>query len=82
MIDERKALEHPAYNGSLQRAAQRAYDAKDTCFTVYYDGESIFVRASVAAPPLNSVVLCIAQFWSDSTVQLRFKGGRSEWKNF
>lgn len=77
-----KAYDHPAYNASLQHAAKRAFESKDACFTVYFDDERIYVRASVAAPPPNSKIVCIAQFWGGSTVQLRFSGGESQWAYF
>lgn len=79
---QQQALTHRAYNDSLRSAADRAFRDKGACFTVYFDGEAIFVRASEAARPANSVVVCIAQYWADRMVQLRFDGARSEWIAF
>lgn len=76
------AKEHPAYDSSIRKAAERAFENKGACFSVHYDGEAVYVRASEAAPPPNSKLICIAQFWADSTVQVRFSGAWSEWVNF
>lgn len=74
--------EHPAYDSSLRHAAKRAHDNKGDCFSVYWDGEAVYVRASEAVPPPNSTLVCIAQHWADGQVQLRFKGAWSEWISF
>ena len=75
----RDAFEHPAYDNAVARAVYRARTNPGECFTVYWDGAAIFLRASHAAPPPNSKVVCIAQRWDDGTVQVRFDGARSEW---
>jgi hypothetical protein len=87
-----KAYEHKAYDGALAHAARRAWDARlestsdkgfyPPCFTVYFDGEAMYVRDSKAEKPANAEVVCIAQFFHGSTVQLRFEGARSEWRDF
>ena len=86
------AHNHPAYDDALRRAAQRAYESRGEgtgqkvysppCFSVWFDGEAIYVRASEAAPPLNATLVCIAQHFTKGTVQLRFTGARSEWVEF
>jgi hypothetical protein len=79
MLNDANAIAHPAYNDAVNNAVRRACEDHGACFTVYFDGASIFVRASEAAPPPNSKVVCIAQWWSGNTAQLRFDGARSEW---
>jgi len=74
---ERQAQEHRAYNDALQYAALVA-SMGEPC-TVYWDGESIFVRRPDDYVPADSQVICVAQKWDDRTVQLRFSGARSEW---
>ena len=81
-LTDHAAFGHAAYNAGVRRAAERAFADKGACFSVYYDGAAIFVRASEAAPPPDSKRICIAQYWSDRTVQLRFDGARSEWVDF
>jgi hypothetical protein len=79
-LTDHDAFGHPAYDSGVKRAADRA--AKEgRCFSVYYDGTAIFVRASEAAPPPNSKLICIAQKWDSKQVQLRFDGAKSEWVN-
>jgi hypothetical protein len=80
-LTDHDAFGHPSYDSSIHSAADRAFRNPGDCFSVYFDGEAIFVRASEAAPPLNSKRICIAQRWNDKTVQLRFAGARSEWIN-
>jgi hypothetical protein len=87
-----KAYEHKAYDGALRQAALRAWEARTEststkgfyppCFAVYFDGAAMYVRDSKAAPPKNAETVCLAQFFSGNTVQLRFNGARSEWINF
>jgi hypothetical protein len=72
---------HPYYERSINHAAERAFDSKGACFTVWWDGDSVYVRASEAAGPKNGKLVCIAQHWADDTVQLRFTGARSEWRH-
>jgi hypothetical protein len=79
MIDVKQ---HPAYDSSLRHAAKRALDNKGDCFSVWYDGEAVYVRASEAVKPPNSTLVCIAQHWADTRVQLRFNGAWSEWIDF
>jgi len=81
-LTDADAAAHPSYDAGVHRAAVRAYEDKGACFSVYFDGVAIYVRASTAAPPPNAKLICIAQHWRDSTVQLRFTGARSEWVNF
>lgn len=73
------AFAHPAYNDSVRHAADRAYRDKGESYVVYWDGEAVYVRISTAACPPTSKIVCIAQYWADGTVQLRFDGARSEW---
>jgi hypothetical protein len=82
MLTDHEAFGHPAYDSGVRHAASRAFDNKGDCFSVYYDGEAIYVRASEAAPPPNSKLICIAQHWNDKTVQLRFNNAYSEWIDF
>ncbi len=76
------AFEHSAYDDAIRKAADRAYRSPGDCFSVWYDGQAVYVRASEAMRPPNSILVCIAQQWDDKTVQLRFTGARSEWINF
>jgi hypothetical protein len=90
LLRDNDAAAHPAYNGGVRYAAERAMRDKGACFSVYWDGEAIYVRASEAIKPENSKLVCIAQYWGEQetahgkthTVQLRFDGARSEWVNF
>ena len=79
LITDHDAFGHPAYDTAAMHAAVRASQNPGACFSVYYDGEAVYVRASEAAPPPNAKRICIAQKWDDKTVQLRFDGARSEW---
>jgi len=79
MLKNSDAFAHPDYEGSRMTAARRARETPGACFTVYWDGIAVYVRASEAAPPRNSKAVCIAQHWDDKTVQLRFDGAWSEW---
>lgn len=72
---------HPAYDGALANAVRQAADNPGQCFTVYFDGAAMYVRASGTAAPNNADIVCIAQRWDDRTVQLRFAGAHSEWRN-
>lgn len=74
-------VEHPAWKASLRHAIERANADKGACFSVWWDGEAVFVRASEAAGPPRGRVICIAQHWDKSTVQVRYPGGHSEWIN-
>jgi hypothetical protein len=71
-----------AYNAALHHAAMRAYETRKQ-YWVYRVGETFFVRATdEPAPEYDNVCkVCIAQWWTDQTVQLRFDGGHSEWVN-
>jgi hypothetical protein len=73
--------EHPYYDQALNRAAERALTNRGDCFSVWWDGDSVYVRASEAAGPKNGKLICIAQHWADDTVQLRFTGAHSEWRD-
>lgn len=83
---------HPSYDDGLRAAARRAWESRHEttsdkgfyppCFSVYFDGVAIYVRDSKAAPPKDAKLVCIAQFFSGGTVQLRFDGARSEWIEF
>ena len=72
------AFAHPAYGDAIQNSARQAH-ASNECFSIFWDGFSIYVRNSHAIPPPNSKVICIAQRWDNNTVQLRFAGVRAEW---
>lgn len=82
MLCDADAFAHPAYKDSVRHAADRAYRDKGECYSVYFDGEAVYVRISSAARPPNAKLICIAQYWSDQTVQLRFDGAKSEWVKF
>ena len=77
-LTDHDAFAHTAYDAAVRRAAARAFNEK-ACFSVYYDGQAIFVRDSAEPPPDNAKLICIAQRWDDKQVQLRFDGARSEW---
>jgi len=79
MLKDVDAFAHPAYEAGRATAVRRARENPGECCTVYWDGKAIFVRMSVAAPPPNSKVVCIAQVWDANTVQVRFDGAHSEW---
>ena len=81
-VKDTDAFAHPAYNAAVRRAASRAHDNPGDCFSIYYDGEAVYVRASEALPPPDSKLICIAQRWDAHCVQLRFDGARSEWLSF
>ena len=76
-LTEHDAFGHRAYNSGLANAVERAA-REDACISLYYDGAAIFVRDSKAAPPPQSILICIAQRWDATTVQLRFSGAKSE----
>ncbi len=75
LIDE--ARTHRAYNDSLARAIARAAK-ENAAMSVYYDGAAVFVRDSKAAVPQGATLVCIAERWDSSTVQVRFGNPRSE----
>lgn len=75
-----KAQEHKAYNDALATAVRRAAANRGDCFSVYFDGEAVYVRATEAAAPKGASLVCIVQAWDANTVQLRFAGARSEWR--
>jgi hypothetical protein len=77
-LDERAAMAHPGYDDALRQAAKLAGLAGGISYAVHWDGKALYVRAPGQSPP-NSHVVCIAQKWDVSTVQLRFSGARSEW---
>ena len=79
MLRDIDAVNHPAYNDAVRNAVDRARRNPGDCFSVYYDGEAVFVRASEAVKPRDAKLICIAQRWDADTVQLRFDGARSEW---
>jgi hypothetical protein len=80
VFKEREAQAHPAYNDGLKQAAKLAgLDSTGKSYTVYWDGKAVYVQAPGTEAPPNSHVVCIAQKWDMSTVQLRFAGARSEW---
>ena len=80
MLTDHDACAHPSYNDAVRNAARRAR-ADSACYSVYWDGTAIYVRASEAARPPAAKLVCIAQVWNADTVQLRFDGARSEWVN-
>ena len=72
--------DHPAYNDAIKHAAYRAGRANSRCnFIVYwmYSRNDIAVLPSGDARPHNSTIVCIAQRWDDTTVQLRYSGARA-----
>jgi len=79
MLKDVDAFAHPAYEAGRATAVRRARETPGACFTVYWDGVAIFVRASEASAPPRSKVVCIAQVWDANTVQVRFDGAHSEW---
>jgi hypothetical protein len=81
MLRDRDARRSPFYESGIATAVRRAHADPGSCFSVYWDGEDIYVRASEAAPPPHSKCVCIAQRWDEKTVQLRFDGAHSEWVN-
>lgn len=78
-LNETAAAAHPAYADALRTACRRAFEDMGECFSVYWDGAAVYVRGSYAVPPPDALQVCIAQWWQGRTVQLRFKGARSEW---
>ena len=78
MLIDYDIYKHPAYGDSLRTAVRRARSNPGDCFSVYWDGTAIYVRASEAVPPPASKIVCIAQVWDANTVQLRFADARSE----
>lgn len=80
MLTDNDAYGHPGYEKAVAHAVKRAGTEPGRCVSVYCDGETIYVRASEAAPPPNAKLVCIAQKWNEKTVQLRFDGARSEWR--
>ena len=81
VLTDYEAFGHPAYNDAVANAVRRAKENPFYCFSVYYDGEAVFVRASEAVKPANAKLVCIAQKWDDKTVHLRFAGAHSEWRH-
>ena len=79
LLDAAKASPH--YDATIRAAVSRAERDRGASFAVYFDGETMFMRDGVAAPPVGSVCVCIAQWWSGGTVQVRYKGGHSEFVN-
>lgn len=68
---------------AVRSAAERAHRDQGDSFTVYKDeAGTLYVRASRAAPPQGAKVVCIAQHWDATTVQVRYAGARSEWVKF
>ena len=47
-------------------------------FSVYTDATKAYVRPSAEPSPAGATLLCIAQIWDASTVQVRYAGARSE----
>jgi len=74
--EEKRAMDHPAYDDALRRATNRAAVGCES--VVCFDGKAIFVTTQGACPEYATVI-CVAQRWDDQTVQLRFAGARSEW---
>lgn len=79
-LTDHEAFGHPAYEGGVANAVERAF-THNHCWSVYYDGQRIYVRDSQDVPPEHAKLVCIAQRWDDKTVQLRFDGARSEWRH-
>jgi len=76
------------YEWALARATERAasHPVSDTaCYSVWRrrsDPAVMSVQASEAIKPyVDCELVCIAQRWDDTTVQLRFTGARSEWRS-
>ena len=78
MLSNHDVYAHPAYDDSVRTAVRRARQNPGDCFSVYWDGTAIYVRAVEAARPPAAKLVCIAQVWDADTVQLRFAGARSE----
>lgn len=68
---------------AVAHAADRANRDRGACFSVYLDDNgTYYVRASEAVRPASVKLICIAQYWGDETVQVRYDGARSEWRRF
>ena len=80
-LTNNEAFGHPSYEDAVRNAVDRAGRNPGDCFSVYFDGEAVYVRASEAAEPKKAKLVCIAQRWDAKTVQLRFAGARSEWRS-
>jgi hypothetical protein len=66
----------PTASTAVKRAiAQQAY-----AFSIHWDGEKLRVRSSFYDAPPHSKLACIVQVLDDK-VQLRFGGGRIEWRS-
>ena len=74
-----EAYGHPGYNDAVRYAAEQASKTGSDCWSVWYDGDRVFVRPSSMDKPPNALHVCIAQRWDNNTIQLRFAGARSEW---
>ena len=79
VITDHQAFGHPAFNDAVRHAVRLASEHRPACFSIYFDGFAIFVRASGEPQPPKSKLICIAQHWSDDQIQLRYDGAVSEW---
>lgn len=71
-------------DNATRSAAYRAYREKGESFAVYVnvEMETVIMQDAKAAKPKGFTCDCIAQYWSESTVQVRYDGARSEWVKF
>jgi hypothetical protein len=60
-------------------AVRRASDFPGKAFRVFSVGRVYGVLGPDATMPEGAKLECIAQRWDDKTVQLRYRGARSEW---
>jgi hypothetical protein len=73
-------MTHKNYERFLALAVASAHRLAPESFIVYYDDTDIYLYPASVPKPLGAIVECIAQRWDDKTVQLRFRGARSEWR--
>ncbi len=70
---------------AVSSAVLRAARDRGASIAVYTNGDDTYVKALPASPPPGAKLHCVAQFWSDSTddvrVQVRYPGGESEFRS-
>jgi hypothetical protein len=74
------AYDHPDYADCIDYAVKRAIAQQAYAFSIHWDGEKLRVRSSFYDAPPHSKLACIVQVLDDK-VQLRFGGGRIEWRS-